>query len=582
MPEDAGKKMAIRDFLHGVSKGVDFIEDIWIEREVKEPGTGGGYCTAKSLSTAKVSNLTELLEDDLKHCFDNGFFTFRFISAHPGSGKTSLLNYLNELIKTREKFNGHCLTCTISLNDILSISGNNSFSVKLYSHILGDTFWTLLNLRNVRTDPARDSLLKSRFTDGEIGELRGAISSDRDDFDFKWNQLIETKSMNFESFFFKVIRDISNADPQFTFVYLIDELDALMADASFASYARSFFRSLINRAISPKENNGKIKLMIYLVGVSEDVVRFLQEDPALESRVAPTRVDLVMGRTDEFEKIKSTITGRIESAYHGCRDFSQAWQEINEIILNHGSDYRSLREFCQKYAWKVAAIHEKYFSSFDASYNLFENKARQLVEAEARKHWSQYLDNQAYTISTSSTTKILNNHAFDCYVELLHNGSCVARAFGEAKNYQLLSSHLKTFELWLQDVNFNPESNPPELAFLIAPDCASLLKRKIDLKNIGFLKCEKVESEEIKKTIDHEMTLIVDANNSGTDINTAPKEDIINAVRGSGIRATTIDSIVNKRKFNDLDDLAIKLKFTDNIKKKLQDKLNAGKIRFSN
>lgn len=569
MPEDAGKKMAIRDFLHGVSKGVDFIEDIWIEREVKEPGTGGGYCTAKSLSTAKVSNLTELLEDDLKHCFDNGFFTFRFISAHPGSGKTSLLKYLNELIKTREKFNGHCLTSTISLNDILSISGTNSFSVKLYSHILGDTFWILLNLRNGKTDLARDSLLKSRFTDGEIGELRGAISSDRDDFDFKWNQLIETKSMNFESFFFKVIRDISNADSQFTFVYLIDELDALMADASFASYARSFFRSLINRAFSPNENNGKIKLMIYLVGVSEDVVRFLQEDLALESRVAPTKVDLVMGRTDEFEKIKSTITSRIESAYHGCRDFSQAWQEINEITLNHGSDYRSLREFCQKYAWKVAAIHEKYFSSFDASYNLFENKARQLVESEARKHWSQYLSNQAYTISTSSTTKILNNHAFDCYVELLHNGSCVARAFGEAKNYQLLSSHLKTFELWLQDVKFNPESNPPELAFLIAPDCASLLKRKIDLKNIGFLKSAK----EVGPPSDR-----------GVDINSAMKNDLTRAFQGTRIQSTTIDKIIEKRdasKFEGLDDLTTKIKFTNAGKERLQKMQVENKIWFS-
>ncbi len=569
MPEDAGKKMAIRDFLHGVSKGVDFIEDIWIEREVKEPGTGGGYCTAKSLSTAKVSNLTELLEDDLKHCFDNGFFTFRFISAHPGSGKTSLLKYLNELIKTREKFNGHCLTSTISLNDILSISGTNSFSVKLYSHILGDTFWILLNLRNGKTDLARDSLLKSRFTDGEIGELRGAISSDRDDFDFKWNQLIETKSMNFESFFFKVIRDISNADSQFTFVYLIDELDALMADASFASYARSFFRSLINRAFSPNENNGKIKLMIYLVGVSEDVVRFLQEDLALESRVAPTKVDLVMGRTDEFEKIKSTITSRIESAYHGCRDFSQAWQEINEITLNHGSDYRSLREFCQKYAWKVAAIHEKYFSSFDASYNLFENKARQLVESEARKHWSQYLSNQAYTISTSSTTKILNNHAFDCYVELLHNGSCVARAFGEAKNYQLLSSHLKTFELWLQDVKFNPESNPPELAFLIAPDCASLLKRKVDLKNIGFLKSAK----EVGPPSDR-----------GVDINSAMKNDLTRAFQGTRIQSTTIDKIIEKRdasKFEGLDDLTTKIKFTNAGKERLQKMQVENKIWFS-
>ena len=592
MPEDAGKKTAIREFLHGVSKGVDFIEDIWIERDVREPGSGEGYCTAKSLSANKISNLTELLEDDLNHCFENGFFTFRFISAHPGSGKTSLLNYLHELIKIREKFNSHCLTSTTSLNDILSISGSNSFSVKLYSHILGDTFWNLLNLRNVRTDPTRDSLLKSRFTDGEIGELRGAISSDRDDFDFKWNQLIETKSMNFESFFFKVIRDISNADPQFTFVYLIDELDALMADASFASYARSFFRSLINRAFSPKENNGKIKLMIYLVGVSEDVARFLQEDIALESRVAPTRVDLVMGRTDEFEKIKLIITGRIKSAYQGCQDFSQAWQEINEIILSHGSDYRSLREFCQKYAWKVAAIHEKYFNSFDASYNLFENKARQLVETEARKKWSKYLSQKAYDLSISSTTSSIGGHAFDCYLELRHNGSCVARAFGEAKNYDLLSSHLTTFEKWLQDVNFNPDAACPELAFLIAPDSALLLQRKIQLKKIVFLQSDKVE-DIIKPKVDIEP---VDSNNKtnsnddteedsqGIDINSATKKDITLAFKGTGVKSATIDKILKKRddsKFDGLDDLFTKMTFTNAVREKLQEMQDKKKIWFS-
>ncbi len=118
MPEDAGKKRFINDFLQKVSFGEGFIEDIWIERAVKAPGTSGEASTAQSLSGRLVTNVTELLEDDLKHSFDDGFFTFRIVSALKGSGKTSLLTYLHELTKTR--VNTQCLSVVIrfSLTDI--------------------------------------------------------------------------------------------------------------------------------------------------------------------------------------------------------------------------------------------------------------------------------------------------------------------------------------------------------------------------------------------------------------------------------------------------------------------------------
>ncbi|MEH2298967.1 MAG: hypothetical protein V7K88_07930 [Nostoc sp.] len=95
-------------------------------------------------------------------------------------------------------------------------------------------------------------------------------------------------------------------------------------------------------------------------------------------------------------------------------------------------------------------------------------------------------------MSAVSTTTVFAGHAFDCSVQLLHNGSLIARAFGEAKNYELLSGHLQTFDKWLSDINFKPDANPPDLAFMIAPSCPSLLHRKLELKNIQFIESEKV------------------------------------------------------------------------------------------
>jgi hypothetical protein len=504
MSEDAGKKFLIRKFLNRVSKGLGFIEDIWIDREIYEHGRAekGVSCLANSLSGNKISSLTELLKDDLQYCFDNGFFTFRFVTAYPGSGKTTLLSYLKKYIESLEDHNNHSVTFLFSLNDVLAIGGNNSFNVKLYSHILGHTFFRLLEIQNTSIQPIRDDLMKIIFSNDEFFELKAASENDEEYFHGKWNQLIINKPINFESFFFNMIQKIAQVDPSFTFVYLIDELDALNVDHSSASYARAFFRSLINKAHEKFE--GEIKLMIYLVGISDDVKQFLQGDTALEERITPGRIYLVPGKSKEFESIRLMISERIKSAYQGCQDFPQAWKELNEINLNRGTDYTNLREFCQKYAKKVIEIHERYFTIFDETYNLFEDKARQYVESECRKIWGEYLKQKAYTIVSSKTTKFLEGNCFDCYIELLHNDKPVARAFGEAKNFELLASHLKTFEKWLKDVNFKHEAKPPELAFLIAPSCPSLLKRKIELANIRFIQAEKIITPVSKKIDKHE------------------------------------------------------------------------------
>ena len=53
MPEDAGKKRYIRDFLQQVKSGTGFVDDIRIERVIRLPGSEGEGSTAKSLSGGK-------------------------------------------------------------------------------------------------------------------------------------------------------------------------------------------------------------------------------------------------------------------------------------------------------------------------------------------------------------------------------------------------------------------------------------------------------------------------------------------------------------------------------------------------
>jgi hypothetical protein len=175
---------------------------------------------------------------------------------------------------------------------------------------------------------------------------------------------------------------------------------------------------------------------------------------------------------------------------------------------------------------------------------------------------------------------VIAGHAFDSYVELLHNGNPVARAFGEAKNYELLSSHLETFNQWLEDANFKPDETPGDISFMIAPSCPPLLQRKLELKNIQFIKSDKVISTPtpIPTSI---FTLIPPP--TPINLNIADKSELTKAFQGTRIKQTTIDKLIGDRNttiYRDIEDMAFRLKLTTAVKKKLQLKFDKGEISF--
>ncbi|NET47122.1 hypothetical protein [Okeania sp. SIO2B3] len=298
--------------------------------------------------------------------------------------------------------------------------------------------------------------------------------------------------------------------------------------------------------------------------------------------------------------IREKIDGRFRGAYKGYKNFDLAWQEIQNIPLKKT---KNLRVFYQDYTGEVLKIHEKYFQ--EAPEQKFEGDARGLVEAKCREKWEKYLSKKAYKLSTVETTKVIpgkktgEKHALDCYVELLHNGIQVARGFGEAKNYELLSSHLRIFSEWLDDFEFNsyPSDNThPDLAFMIAPSCPSLLEKKLKSKNIEFIQADKVidkkstplpksTSSTVDKIIETKSTSSPHLTSSTTvNINTANEAELIIAFRGTNVKKKTIQKLLNNRKSNpykDLNHLVSDLKFSDNVKAKLQVKLDNEEINFS-
>lgn len=415
MPEDAGKKRYIRDFLQQVKSGIGFVDDIRIERIVRPPGSEGEGSTAKSLSGRQISSLTQLLEDDLSHTFDDGYFTFRFVAALVGSGKTSLLTYLHELTKTKPTYQNHSVVVEFQLSDVPM---EDSFREKLYSHILAHTFYELLHNRNLLPSVKNvvEQVLRDYLDDTQVNQLNGAKKIMP--FRNKFKTYIADSVDSLEEFFFYIVSEVSAVDPNFSFVYLTDELDALAPFPNQIKETRLLFKQLIRRA---KDKFGsKIRLLMYLVGTSDNVESFITEDSVMESLLGDSVINLNKGYTNEFELIRNKIDERIEGAYKGYKNFAHAWQEIKDIPLNPAN---TLREFCRDYAGAVLEIHEKYFK--EAPEQVFEGNSRQLVESQCRQQWASYLSQKSYTLSAVSTTTVIAHHAFDCYVELLHNDHCV-------------------------------------------------------------------------------------------------------------------------------------------------------------
>jgi hypothetical protein len=570
MPEDAGKKKFVRDFLQNVRVGEGYIEDIWIERAVRTPGSTGEGSTAQSLSGRSIDNITELLEDDLKHSFDDGYFTFRIVSAFKGSGKTSLLTYLHELIKTKPTYKRFSIVSRFPLTSIIAMGGNQDFSVKFYCYILAETFWKLIKNPELSVNSKAKNILSDYLEQAEVNQLVAASSVKT--FRPKFIQYFSSISIVFEEFFFDVIDGISQVEPRYTYAYLIDEFDGLEKKPNEFQQALSLIRALIKRAA--QDFKSKIRLFIYLVGTSENIKSLFDEDPIIASLVAHQVINLNAGYGNEFEMIKNKIDERIKGAFKGYGNFNNAWNEIRSLSPNPS---HTLRGFCQEYAFSILKIYDNYFK--EKPEQEFEGNARDLVEAKCKEQWQSYLTQKAYTLSSVSTTTVLKGHAFDCYVELRHNGTCVARCFGEAKNYELLSSHLETFSKWLEDVEFKPsasDGNPPDIAFMIAPSCPSLLKRKLELKNIYFISADKVGDSPPSATIGSSVS-------NGVNVNLAARDSIVAALKGTGIRGTTIDRLMNLRSnnsFQNVDELASGLRLTPKVKEKLQKKLEDGKICF--
>jgi hypothetical protein len=148
----------------------------------------------------------------------------------------------------------------------------------------------------------------------------------------------------------------------------------------------------------------------------------------------------------------------------------------------------------------------------------------------------------------------------------------------ELANYELLSGHLEIFSQWLNEVNFKPfsiDGNPPDLAFMIAPSCPSLLKRKLEFENIRFIEANKIIIDPKVVTIEE----IVPIN-----LNKADKVSIVFVFKGTRIQGTTIDKLINFREdktYENLDELASRIKLTPKAKQILEEKMNKNEICFS-
>jgi hypothetical protein len=334
MSEKFVKTKFIKDFLINVKDGSNFIEDIWIEREVRSPEeTGERYkqvSKAYSLSGNTLSNTLELIEDDLKYAFEEGYFAFRLISASPGSGKTTLLQFLGEYLKARTDYRNSSIVASFGFGDLLPPDDGQNFFSKIYSYLLAVTFWEML--RNEKVKHIAEQLLRELFSSDIFNSLNSVVINNLNfDFHFRgnFNEFLSQKNnTSLEKLFFYVLDEVVKVESSFTFVYLIDDLDLLgNYDDRYTEQTISLLRSLVS-TVFDKKYRSKLRLMIYLAGVSDNVERFVAKDASFKSRIQKRIINLLEGRNDEYEKIKQKIDERIKGAYLK----SQRLNEISESI----------------------------------------------------------------------------------------------------------------------------------------------------------------------------------------------------------------------------------------------------------
>ncbi|WP_051469941.1 toll/interleukin-1 receptor domain-containing protein [Fischerella sp. PCC 9605] len=561
MLEDSGNTIFIEEFLLQVIRGESFIEDILIERDVKRPGTGSHESTevteAQSLSRNPISNVTELLEDDLRHSFDKRFFTFRFVAAIAGSGKTTLLQYLEKRIAFRDDYLTRSLVFRFDLPRILSISNSQSVRNKFYFYLLANTFQKALDNQEIKV--VAEHILRELLGDEVAAELLRKTTTEIG-FRSKFIRCFSESGIEAEEIFFYIIEQILKCKQNYTFVYLIDELDdVLRENTTYDQSIRSVFRSLINKAYQDYQQ--KIPLIIYLAGTSDIARKFLVEDLAFESRVRDSVIRLVPGRIEEFNRIKDKIIKRVKDAYQGQTNFEQANREIENIQLHYSDSNKILRNFCKEYAGRVLEICKQYL--IEASENAFNGTIRsftELVKSECERQWKDYLGR--YELKVDSNIIKAKNFSFGCYATLEENGNIVARAYGGARNYELLKLYVDNFIHQLDVENYKPISSnikPHDIAFIIAPACSLYLNKILENKKIVWVNPSNKEKNNTGETLNTKdnstnetLSICIDINIIDMD----EKEKLSEAFKGTGIGDKIIEEIIRNRPYKNLDDLA--------------------------
>ncbi|TFI55163.1 TIR domain-containing protein [Mastigocladus laminosus UU774] len=596
MLEDSGDTKFIEEFLLQVIRGESFIEDIWIERDVKRPGTGTQESTevteAQSLSRNPISNVTELLEDDLRHSFEKRFFTFRFVAAIAGSGKTTLLQYLEKIITFNNNYFNRSIVFRFDLPRILSISNSQSVRNKFYFYLLANTFQKILSIQEIKV--IAEHILRELLGNEIAAELLKRTATE---IGFRSNfiRCFSESGIEVEEIFFYIIEQVWKSQPNYTFVYLIDELDdVLRENTNYDQPIRSVFRSLINKTYQDYQQ--KIPLMIYLAGTSDIARKFLVEDLAFESRVRDSVIRLVPGRLKEFNQIKDKIIKRVKDAYQGQINFEIANREIENIQPHYADSNKILRNFCKEYAGRVLEIYKHYLVK--ASENAFDGTVRiltELVKSECEHQWKDYLE--MYELKIDPNILKTKHFSFCRCATLEENGNIVARAYFGARNYELLKCYIDNFISQLDAENYHYVSynqKPHDIAFIIAPQCSIFLNKILENRKIIFINSSNKafiqtthKDENLNKT--HHSKNAVISNNSkcivSIDINIIDTDEIENlkkAFEGIKIGDKIIENIIHNRPYKNLDDLAShKIKFLGTKRiQEIKKKIDNGQLCF--
>jgi hypothetical protein len=583
----------LEKFLREVSSGRDFAPDIWIEREVKPQGEGGEAIKAKSSSTKivgkQINNLTELLEDDIDYCFNQGRFVFRFITAIAGSGKTTLLSYFRELIEARNNDSSHSIVISFDLPAKLRVLDDaSSFHTKFYTYILAETFWQILSGGEIRF--IAEDILQSLLDNDQFNQLIQARNFEIG-FLGKFISFFRGKHDDLQAIFLSTISKVSETNSQYAFVYLIDELDDALKQGDNQSQMREVFKSLINK-LSSREYKDEIKLLMYLAGTSSILQTFITSEEAIERRFSHLNITLGSGLNDEFEKIREKINRRLEGAYNKCDGFEDAFRKIQAIdqsLRSRSGNARVLGNYCRDYAHSALEIYSEYFS--DKSECHFAGSKKQLkdlVSSLCKDYWQNYLSRSEYQLKIVEKPDNPNEHAFDCYANLIKNGETIASAYGGARNYELLAGYVEWFMKRLDNSNFRPKSDagePSDLCFILSPEsCSALLARKLALKSIQLINLSEKDAvksaflaekqkEESQKGVLPETKIV--------DVNLATEKTLLQVFQGTNIRKDIIKKIIESRPYENIEELKSKVSGIGSERRKsIQEKLDNSEICF--